>query len=190
MGNQALERLMAGNERYVNSKPLHPDQTIERRLELKIGQNPFAVVLGCADSRVPPEIVFDQGLGDLFVVRVAGNVLNDMILGSIEYACIHLQTPLVMVLGHSKCGAVGATVSGGHPDGHISSLTSAIQPALDKAKDQSGDVISNTSKANAMMVAEELRTLGDHVSESMKPDRLTIVAAYYDIDNGCVEILA
>lgn len=188
-GKQAIERLMEGNKRYVNSKPVHPDQTIERRLELKAGQNPFAVLLGCADSRVPPEVIFDQGLGDLFVVRIAGNVLDDMVLGSIEYACIYLHTPLVMVLGHSKCGAVEATVRGGHPDGHIYSLTSAIQPALNQVKDQSGDLINNTSKANAIMVAEALQTSGAHFPEFVKEGRLTVIAAYYDIDTGVVEIL-
>ena len=185
----AVERLMAGNARYVNSKGIHPDQTIERRLELIAGQHPFAVILGCADSRVPPEIIFDQGLGDLFVVRVAGNVLDNMILGSIEYAGNHLHTPLVMVLGHSQCGAVAATITGGQPEGHISSFTSVIQPAIEKARDRPGNLINNTSRENAIMVAEQLHTSGIHFPELVKANRLTIVAAYYDLDTGVVDIL-
>jgi len=188
-GKQALERLMNGNRRYVTAKQTHPDQTPERRLELKADQNPFAVILGCADSRVPPEVIFDQGLGDLFVVRVAGNVLDDMILASLEYAEIHLHTPLIMVLGHSKCGAVEATVTGGKQEGHLSSLTSVIRPALDKVKDQSGDLINNTAKVNAKMVAEQLKSSGAHFTELVKSGKLMVVAAYYDLETGVVEIL-
>jgi carbonic anhydrase len=167
----------------------HPDQAPERRLELRAGQNPFAVILGCADSRVPPGVIFDQGLGDLFVIRVAGNVLDDMILGSMEYAEIHLNTPLIMVLGHSSCGAVEATVKGGQPEGHIFSLTSAIQPAVDQAREQSGDLLDNAVKANARMVAENLMTAGAHFTELVEAGRLLIVAAYYDLETGIVEVL-
>lgn len=188
-GKQALERLMAGNKRYVTAKQKHPDQTPERRLELRAGQHPFAIILGCSDSRVPPEVVFDQGLGDLFVVRVAGNLLDDIILGSIEYAEIHLHTPMIMVLGHSQCGAVEATIKGGRLEGHMSSLTSAMQPALDKAKDQPGDLVNNTVKVNAKMVAEQLKSSGAHFTELVKECKLMVVAAYYDLDTGFVEIL-
>ena len=189
-GKQALERLMAGNKRYVSAKQTHPDQTSERRIELRTGQNPFAAILGCADSRVPPEVIFDQGLGDLFVVRVAGNVLDNIILASLEYAEIHLRTPLIMVLGHSKCGAVEATVTGGKLEGHLSSLTSAIEPALDKAEGQSGDLLNNTAKANAKMVVEQLKCSGVRFTELIETGKLTVVAAYYDLDTGAVEILS
>jgi len=107
--NKHLRRLMEGNKRYVVSHLIHPDQSSERRFELKHGQHPFAIILGCSDSRVPPEVVFDQGLGDLYVVRVAGNVLDQMIVASIEYAVLHVGVSLVMVMGHSQCGAVAAT---------------------------------------------------------------------------------
>lgn len=188
-GKEALQRLLDGNRRYVGSRQTHPDQEPDRRLALRAGQNPFAVILGCADSRVPPEVIFDQGLGDLFVIRVAGNVLDDMILGSMEYAEIHLNTPLIMVLGHSQCGAVEATVEGGPMEGHISSLTSAIQPAVDRAKDQPGSLVNNAVKANAKMVAENLKTSGAHFTELVSAGRLLIVAAYYDLETGTVEIL-
>ena len=188
-GKEALQRLLEGNRRYVGSRQTHPDQEPDRRLALRAGQHPFAVILGCADSRVPPEVIFDQGLGDLFVTRVAGNVLDDMILGSMEYAEIHLNTPLIMVLGHSRCGAVEATVEGGQMEGHISSLTSAIQPAVDRAKEQSGDLVENAVKVNAKMVAENLKTSGAHFTELVSAGRLLIVAAYYDLETGVVEIL-
>jgi carbonic anhydrase len=173
----------------VDARQTHPDQAPERRLALTAGQHPFAVILGCADSRVPPEVIFDQGLGDLFVIRVAGNVLDDMILGSMEYAGLHLNTPLIMVLGHSHCGAVEATVQGGQPEGHISSLTSVIQPAVDLAKEQPGNLLDNAVKANAKMVAEELKTAGVHFTELVNEGRLIIVPAYYDLETGIVEIL-
>lgn len=122
-GDEALARLMEGNARYVSAKLNHPDQTLQRRAEVASGQHPFAIILTCADSRVPPELLFDQGLGDLFVVRVAGNIVDDDILGSIEYGVGELATPLVMVLGHERCGAVKATVEsveqGGEVPGHI-----------------------------------------------------------------------
>lgn len=188
-GQEALQRLLNGNKRYVDARQKHPDQAPERRLELRAGQNPFAVILGCADSRVPPEVIFDRGLGDLFVIRVAGNVLDDMILGSMEYAGIYLNTPLIMVLGHSQCGAVAATVKGGPMEGHISSLTSFIQPAVDLAKEQSGDLLENAVKANARMVADALKTAGARFAERVAAGSLLIVAAYYDLETGMVEIL-
>ncbi|HEY4484757.1 MAG TPA: carbonic anhydrase, partial [Nitrospiria bacterium] len=123
--DKALTMLMEGNARYVEGKMLHPNQAADRMGELAKGQHPFAVILGCADSRVPPEIVFDQGLGDLFVLRVAGNIADDAVIGSIEYAVEHLGTTLVFVLGHERCGAVSAAVEvvtkGAKVPGHIGS---------------------------------------------------------------------
>src|SRR4051795_13565486 len=124
--DRALARLLEGNGRYARHKEQHPDETLARRKELETGQHPFAVILSCADSRVPPELVFDQGLGDLFVIRVAGNIADDDVLGSIEYAVEHLHTKLILVLGHEKCGAVSAAVEGNHDPGHLESLLSAI----------------------------------------------------------------
>jgi carbonic anhydrase len=109
-GGEVLLRLMNGNKLYVAGEPRHPHQTLERRVEVANGQKPFAAILGCSDSRVPPEILFDQGLGDLFVIRVAGNVVDDAVQGSIEYAVEELAVPLVMVLGQGRCGAVKAAV--------------------------------------------------------------------------------
>jgi carbonic anhydrase len=188
-GQEALERLLSGNRRYVESKQIHPDQSTRRRIELREGQHPFAVILGCADSRVPPAVIFDQGLGDLFTIRVAGNVLDDLILGSMEYAELHLDTPLIVVLGHSRCGAVEATAKGGAVEGHLPSLTRAIQPALDAVKDQPGDPIDNAVRVNALMVAEQIRRSGVHFNERVRSGELMIVAAYYDLETGVVEVL-
>ncbi len=186
---EALARLVAGNERYVNSQMDNPNQTTERRAELLGGQNPFAIVLGCADSRVPPEVIFDQGLGDLFVIRVAGNIIDDVVLGSIEYAAEHLHTPLMVVLGHSYCGAVGATVAGGDLEGHLPSLATAIQPAVDSVKGQEGDLVDNAVRANAKMVAEQLRSSTPVLSTLVEAGSLKVVAARYDLDSGKVDIL-
>ncbi|MEW5802196.1 MAG: carbonic anhydrase [bacterium] len=187
-GNQALEALMAGNKRYTAVKNTYPNQTAERRAELVKGQKPFAIILSCSDSRVPPEIIFDQGLGDLFVIRVAGNVVDDIALGSIEYAAEHLGTPLIMVLGHEKCGAVTATVEGGEAPGHIGSFTKAIKPAVEKAKDQPGDKVDNTVKANVELIVEQLKVSKPILSELVKEGRLKIVGARYDLDTGAVDI--
>jgi carbonic anhydrase len=188
-GDQALKRLIAGNKRYVLSRPVHPRQTPERRTELRNGQYPFAVVLGCSDSRVPPEVIFDQGLGDLFVVRVAGNLIDDIILASIEYAAAHLHTPLIMVLGHSECGAVGSVAKGGDLEGHMPTLVEAISPALKKAEGKPGDLVNNAAKVNAKMVSEQLKDTAPILSKQVIKARLKIVAAYYDLKTGVVEIL-
>jgi carbonic anhydrase len=187
--DEVLQKLLDGNQRYAASKMVHPNQTGERRRSLVAGQTPLAAILGCSDSRVPPEIIFDQGLGDLFVMRVAGNVLNDMILGSIEYAVDHLRTPLVMVLGHSGCGAVEAAVSNNHLQGHLVSLASAIQPSVNKTRDEQSDVINNTARMNARRVADQLRRSEPVLAKSVSAGKVGVVAGFYKIDTGIVEIL-
>lgn len=186
---KALHELINGNARYVTSKLIHPRQTADRRSEVASGQNPFAIILGCADSRVSPEVIFDQGLGDLFVIRVAGNIIDDAILGSIEYAAEHFHTPLIVVLGHSNCGAVGATVAGGELEGHLPSLTKAIQPAVELAKTQDGDLLDNSVKANAKIVTEQLKTSQPILSKLVNAGKLEVVAARYDLDSGQVDFL-
>lgn len=184
--DQALQRLLAGNQRYVAARQEHPDQAPARRAELSGGQQPFAIILGCADSRVPPEVIFDQGLGALFVVRVAGNVVDNVVLGSIEYAAAHLHTPLIVVLGHSKCGAIEATIAGGELEGHLPDLAAAIQPAVDQAKSLPGDPLDNAVVANATMVAERLRSAEPVLSELVCAGKLKVIAAKYDLDTGVV----
>jgi len=185
----ALQKLIEGNKRFALSKQSHPNQNRERRQELVKGQKPFAVIVGCSDSRIPPEIIFDQGLGDLFVVRVAGNVVDDVALGSIEYAVDHLGTRLVVVLGHSKCGAVTATVQGGTPHGHIGSIMEAIKPAIEAAKELPGDLTDNTIKANARLVADQLKYSDPILSEMAHQSKISIISAYYNVESGEVHIL-
>ena len=189
-GDQALEKLLAGNRRYIDSRQRHPNQTSRRRAEISNSQEPFAVILGCSDSRVPPEVIFDRGMGDLFIVRIAGHVMNDMILGSIEYAADHLHTPLVMVLGHSKCGCVTAAIQGVNGEGHVACLTEAIRPALLEAKDQPGDPVNNAARANANIVTEQLKRSKPVLSKLVSDGKLDVVPAFYDIDTGVVEILS
>ncbi len=183
---EAYQRLMEGNARFVAGKSAHPDQSAARVAELESGQHPFAVVLGCADSRVSPEVIFDQGLGDLFVLRVAGNVPDDEMTGSIEYAVEHLGAKLVMVLGHEKCGAVQATVQGGEVPGHLPSIVGRIKPSVAEAKALPGDVVSNCVRINVQHVVTELRGSEPILKELVETGKLKIVGARYDLHTGKV----
>ena len=185
----SLELLMAGNSRFEGDRARHPDQTLSRRKEIAGKQEPFAIVLTCADSRLSPEIYFDQGLGDLFVIRNAGNVLDDHVIGSIEYAVDHLHVPLIMVIGHERCGAVAAAVAGGHAPGHIAQIVASIAPAVKATAEQDGDKINNAVIAHAQMTATALRACGPIIAEAVKSGKVKVVAARYDLDSGRVEIL-
>jgi len=185
----SLELLMAGNSRFEGGRARHPDQSVERRKEIAGKQEPFAIVLTCADSRLPPEIYFDQGLGDLFVIRNAGNVLDDHVIGSMEYAVGHLNVPLIMVIGHERCGAVSAAVGGGHAPGHIAQIVASITPAVNATAEQDGDKVNNAVIAHAQMTAAALRTCGPIIAEAVKAGKVKVVAARYDLDSGRVELL-
>ncbi len=188
--NQALQKLQEGNQRYVSFKRSYPDQDQVRLKTVAQGQHPFAVILGCADSRVPPELLFDQGLGDLFVIRVAGNILDEGTLASIEFATAELGVPLVMVLGHQRCGAVKATLDGGEVPGHISRLVEAIKPALLEIQDQKGDRLDNAVRANVKMVVKQITASTPILADLVKKDKLKVVGGRYGLDNGIVEIIA
>lgn len=188
-GKEALEILLAGNARFISGKLEHPNHCEESRKGLVAGQEPLAVVLTCADSRVPPVDVFDQGLGDLFVVRVAGNITNDHILGSIEYAVSHLHTPLVMVMGHSSCGAVSAVAQGTKLDGHIASLTPSIDAALKKTKSLEGHWANNAAKELAMTTAKKIAESEPIIADLVKADKVLVVATYYELESGKVALL-
>lgn len=181
-----LDALKAGNARFVAGQAVHSNQTVDRRTEVAAGQHPFAIIVGCSDSRVPPEIVFDQGLGDLFVVRVAGNIVDDHALGSIEYAAEHLHVPLVVVLGHDKCGAVDAAVSGGEVPGHIASIVDAIKPAVEEAKSEQGNLLDNAIDANIRRVVYEIRHSEPILGHEVEAGKLTVVGARYKLDSGQV----
>jgi len=187
--DEALAKLLEGNARYVEQQRLNPNQTDERRDSLIGGQSPYAIILGCSDSRVPPEIIFDQGLGDLFVIRVAGNVVDDIVLASIEYAAEHLHTPLLMVLGHTNCGAVGAALQDDELDGHLPSIAQAIEEAVESSRDEEGDTLDMTIRAHARITAGHLRGSEPILKGLVDEGKLKVVAAYYDLDTGVVEIL-
>ena len=191
---EALARLMAGNRRYAAQRARRPNQTGRRRVEVAAGQHPFAIVLGCADSRVPPEIVFDQGLGDLFVVRVAGNIADDAAVGSFEYAVEHLEQRLILVLGHDRCGAVAAAVEaaekGGDAPGHLGALLGPIRPAVERARGRGGDLLGNAVRANVESVVERLQASEPVLAPAAKTGRLKIVGGRYDLRSGRVELIA
>ena len=190
---EALRRLQEGNVRYVENRTLRPGQTEARRLELAQAQNPFAVIFGCADSRVPAEIVFDQGLGDLFVVRVAGPVLDDAVLGSLEFAVAELHVPLIFVLGHERCGAVTAALkvqqSGETMPGHIGSLTDALRPAVKRGLVVPGDPLDNAVRANVELLVERLRAIRPVLGEAVRRGTLRVAGGRYDLDTGRVDVI-
>ncbi len=190
-GSNILQELLSGNKRFVEGNPTHPNQSIARRQEMAKGQNPRVAVLACADSRVSPEIIFDQGLGDLFVVRVAGNVANDYILGSLEYAVANLGAQLIVVLGHNRCGAVGAACAGGEAPGHIASLLQALAPAVDtiSASQNASDDgrVDSVAQENVRMTVKNLRSCGPILAELVRQGKLEVAGAFYDLDTGAVE---
>ncbi len=186
----ALARLMEGNRRHVQHRERHPDMQVQRRHDLATkGQHPFAVVLGCADSRVPPELLFDQGLGDLFVVRDAGNVVDDEILGSIEYAVEHFGVRLIMVLGHEKCGAVTAALEGGEAHGHMKAVLDALHPAVEESAREPGDKVHNCVVANARRTARLIRESEPILRPLTDSRRVLVIAADYDLYSGKVTLL-
>lgn len=189
----ALRRLMAGNARHAAGRATHPNATTARRTALMGGQHPFAAILACADSRVGPELIFDQGLGDLFVVRVAGNVVDDVVLGSIEYSVIHLGVPLVMVLGHEKCGAVAATIealagktSAEDKATKIVSLAGLITPAVQAVPAGEKDKVEAAILLNARRQAKQILNASAAVSERVKAGKVQVVSGRYDIHDGKV----
>ena len=214
---QAMSRLKEGNARFTAGNPQHPhdsvderkymaansyenagtiplgmtsEQAAKRRAELTKSQHPFAIILSCSDSRVPPETVFDEGLGDLFIVRVAGNVLNDEGLGSIEYGVDVLGARLIVVLGHQSCGAVDAAMktvaAKGKAPGHIQSLVTAIKPAVETTA--KGD-LDATIKANVDHVVQALRSSTPILKAKVDSGEIRVVGAYYSLDTGSVTFL-
>jgi carbonic anhydrase len=189
----AMARLMAGNARFVAAKATHPHMDAEYRRVVAGGQHPFATILACADSRVAPELIFDQGLGDLFVARVAGNVVDDAILASIEYSVIHLGSTLVMALGHERCGAVKATVdalagrgSEEDRDTKIGALAALIAPAVQAVPAGAADKVDAAVSLNAAQAAAEIFAGSKPLRSRVLAGKLKIVAARYDLDDGRV----
>lgn len=184
----ALQKLMEGNQRFAQHQPQYPDQSQARLQEVAQAQHPFVTILSCADSRVPAEIVFDQGIGDIFDVRIAGNIATHEAIGSIEYAVVLLGTPVLMVLGHERCGAVTAAVQNQALLGEIGSFVKAIKPALEKVKDQSGDAVENAVVANVQYQIQRLKR-SPLLTERLQSGKLKIVGGRYDLDTGRVTII-
>jgi carbonic anhydrase len=184
----ALKKLMAGNRRFVYKQPQYPAQSAARLQEVARSQHPFATILSCADSRVPPEILFDRGLGDIFDVRIAGNIATPEAIGSIEYAVTLLGSPLLMVLGHERCGAVTAAVQNEPLPGEISTFVDAILPAVQRVKNRSGDLVDNAVVANIYYQIECLKK-SPLLSDRVQSGKLKIVGGRYDLDTGRVKII-
>ncbi len=178
--SEAIERLKAGNEKYLNSKTGTGDISLEKRSQTyKNGQQPYAIIIGCSDSRAIPESIFSAGIGDLFVIRVAGNVIDKHQLGSVEYAAEHLGCKLVVVLGHSHCGAVGAAISD-EPEGYVKSITDEIKRAIGSEKD---DI-----KACCLNIHQSVEAVKDGMKHLVEAeDGLKVIGAIYHIEDGKVE---
>ena len=191
---QALQRLMDGNARFVAGQMTSPNQNAARRAAVASGQSPYAIILGCADSRVPPEIVFDEGLGDLFVVRVAGNAPNSQLIASIEYGVGVLKAPLVMVLGHSACGAVEAAVKSiidgtPLPSGHLQSLIDELSPAVTQIQAEPGDLTDNAITRNVQLAVQALAVQDPILASGVAAGSLRVVGARYDLASGKVTMV-
>ena len=187
--DQLWNELVSGNKRYVANRADHPHQDPASRATLTKGQHPGVVILGCSDSRVAPELVFDQGLGDLFVIRNAGNIPDNHVLGSIEYAVEHLGSKLVVVLGHSRCGAVTAAVEHGGREGHVQSVVKSIEPALKSCKNAPGDKVENAVRANVVHVVKEIENSRPILARLVKDGKVKVVGARYDLDSGLVDVV-
>lgn len=185
--DEALKRIMEGNTRYVKDKLIHPDRTSDRREAVSSKQYPIATIVGCSDSRVAPEIIFDQGIGDIFVVRVAGNVVGEIELNSIDYAADILHAPLIIVLGHENCGAVSAVIEGKATD-DIAAIAHLIQPAFEIAKQEEGNLLENTVKENVRLVVRYLEQT-PILKSLIEKGQVKIVGAYYHLNTGEVKIL-
>src|SRR5262245_20287328 len=193
---EVLRKLLEGNQRFVKGEATGPRRTPQDFRPLAAGQRPGAIIVGCADSRVPPELIFDQGVGDLFIVRVAGNVVSPsgaaLVKGSIEYGVAELGVPLVVVLGHSECGAIKAAIK--HMDDHdtlpgaIAGLVNRLRPAVAKAKGMAADRLDNTIRANVTLSVATLRTLRPILAPEVAGGRVKVVGAVYDLSTGGVAL--
>ncbi|MBE9036331.1 carbonic anhydrase [aff. Roholtiella sp. LEGE 12411] len=187
--NEAIKRLLDGNQRFLHQKRKYPDQSLEHLQLIAKAQYPFASILGCADSRVPAEIVFDQGLGDLFVVRVAGNVVSDTIIGSLEYSTAVLGSQLIVILGHRRCGAVAEAIKNEPLPGRISLIIEGIKPSLARAKLTTDDTTQDAVIANIQYQAEKLQESSTILAKLITEGKLQIVSACYDIETGKVTVI-
>ncbi len=186
----AMDILLEGNTRYVSGNLKPHDFSKAKLEELAKGQHPHAIVLTCSDSRVAPELLFDQSLGDIFVVRTAGNVLDKASMGSIEYAAEHLHAPLIMVVGHEKCGAVTAATKDEPAGGNIQYVVNEIKPAVAKARKLGGDLVAKSIDENVKLVVENMPGRSQILTDLIRENKIKIVGASYSISTGKVEVIS
>jgi len=194
--DQLLEFLLEGNDRFAEDHPLHPDQTLDRLRELNRGQRPVAALVSCSDSRVPPELIFDQGLGDLFVIRNAGNIVADYEIGSLEYAIEVLEVPLIIILGHTNCGAISAFVDHDHDHSHqYSEYIQKIIDFIDAEEEEKAlprgtpDFFEKAIEANVLHGVHTVKNSIPYVDSLIQEKKLRIVGAIYDLETGRVNII-
>ena len=194
MPNQAWKRLQEGNRRFVNDEPEHPNQDTARREAVTADQKPFVTLFGCADSRVAAEMIFDVGLGDMFVVRNAGQVVDPVTLGSLEYGVEILGTPLLVVLGHDSCGAVTAAYNaydtGDTPPGFISDVVARILPTVARARKNNRTTVNETVVQNTIDTVEKIMQLSTLISRAVDEGRLIIVGMTYQLHDGHTTVVA
>lgn len=183
---QVIAELWEGNWRFQRGEAVGPRRDAARRTAVAGGQAPQAAVVACSDSRVVPELLFDQGLGDLFVVRIAGNVVGDDALGSLEYAAAHLEVPVIVLLGHSRCGAIGATLHGESGSPCVEGIVAALRPAVEATAACGGDRAENAAREHVRRLASELPERSSVLRKRLATGRLTIVSAFYDVATGAV----
>ncbi len=185
----ALRKLMGGNRRFVEDKSIKPRQDRKALTDTEKGQKPFAVIVSCSDSRVPNEIIFDQGVGDLFIIRTAGQVMAEASYGSIEFATAVLGSKLIVVMGHQSCGAVDAAIKRPEVPGHIVTLVNSIKPAAQKAKAMGGNMLENAIRQNVIEQVNDLRDLDPVLSKKYQKGEILIVGAVYNLGSGKVEFV-
>lgn len=187
-GKAALDKLLEGNRRFAAGEMINPNRSPQRREEITCGQDPFGIVVTCSDSRVVPELIFDQGLGDIFVTRVAGNIVDRADAGSIEYAAEHLGVKLVLILGHSNCGAVGAAVECIEMGGDIGYVLDAIKPAVDNVRGCEENLCDAAARENVAMTVERLKTKHPVFRRLVEHEGLLIAGGFYDLETGLIDV--
>ncbi|MEU6039902.1 carbonic anhydrase [Actinomadura sp. NPDC047616] len=189
---QAWAKLWRGNRHWIAGRLQHPHQTVHRRAEVAQAQSPFAAVVTCIDSRISPEIVFDQGIGDLFCLRTGAHTVDGLVTASIEYGPVENGTPLIVVMGHQRCGAVKAAVeaieSGHHLPGHLDEIVSALRGAYEEAAGQGGDIVDKTVRAHTLRTVNDLAA-DDVLASLIEKGELGIAGTYYSLDTGQVSLL-
>ncbi len=188
--DDALKLLLEGNQRFIKGEIINPHQVVRRRKEIIHGQRPFAVIIGCSDSRVPPEILFDQGLGDLFIIRAAGVTVDNVCIGSLEFALEHLDVNLVIVLGHQYCGLIETAANGDDVHHHLGSLVKTASEAVEKTRCMPGDHLENATKENVRILIETLEKNSPTIEKYITGGKVKIVGCYYSLDTGKVDIIA